>query len=89
MTEVANVAQMLAVAAVGLLVLVGVVVGLSAFGDTQEGSAYPGCGSNLTGSLSNKTYTRCNAAWNVTNNAGLMTQKLGEQLPTVNFPAQY
>jgi len=65
--------QNLLTASVGLLVLAGVLVGISAFGSTQE----------VAGKCDGVNRTLCNAAWNLTANVESMTNKFGAQLGTV------
>jgi len=65
-------------AAIGLLVLAGVIVGVSAF-RTSQVRAGTACNSTSASA------SVCNAAWNLTTNVQTMTNQFGSQLGTVGI----
>ena len=68
--------------AIGLLVLAGVLVGVTAF-RTSQVTNVANCGKNATGGAAAPLYTGCGSAYNLTTNVGIMSNKFGEQLSTV------
>lgn len=67
--------QNLITAAVGLLILAGIMVGVGAFQTQQQNQAKDFCNSTV--------HTKCGAAVNLTQNIGDLTQNFGAQLGTV------